>query len=82
MFASAPIPVITKYILVEVEVTGFTPGNKCRFYQKKFLIMYVTGSTGKTEDTEKLLNKLDLFEKNNKTTLSLFMQKTNTSNII
>ena len=35
--------------------------------------MYVTGSTGKTEDRLKFLTKLDLFKKHNITTL--FMQK-------
>ena len=38
-----------------------------------FVIMYVTGSTGKTEDRSKLLTKLDLFKKQNITTV--FMQK-------
>ena len=35
--------------------------------------MYVTGSTGKTEDRSKFLTKLDLFKKHNITTV--FMKK-------
>ena len=38
-----------------------------------FVIMYVTGSTGKTEDRSKFLTKLDLFNKHNITTV--FMKK-------
>ena len=52
------------------------PGNKCKFQPKKkvmFVIMYVTGSTGKTEDRSKFLTKLDLFKKHNITTV--FMKK-------
>ena len=33
-----------------------------------FVIMYVTGSTGKTEDRSKFLTTLDLFKKHNITT--------------
>ena len=76
------IRIIAKYILGELEVTGFMPGNKCRFNKKKkvmFVIMYVTGSTGKTEDRSKFLTKLDLFKKHNithnNTLTTLFMQK-------
>ena len=39
--------------------------------------MYVTGSTGKTEDRWKFLTKLDLFKKDNIKTF--FMQKLNAS---
>ena len=38
-----------------------------------FVTIYVTGSTGKTEDRSKLLTKLDLFKKHNITTV--FMKK-------
>ena len=38
-----------------------------------FVIMYVTGSTGKTEDRSKFLMTLDLFKKHNITTA--FMKK-------
>ena len=67
MFASAPIPVITKYILGELEI--YVSHNVCHGIDWQ-------------NWRQKLLNKLDLFEKHNKTTLSLFIQKTNTSNII
>ena len=45
------------------------------FNQKKviFVIMYVTGSTGKTEDRSKFLMTLDLFKKHKITTA--FMKK-------
>ena len=38
-----------------------------------FVIMYVTGSTGKTEDRSQFLTKVDLFKKDNIKTF--FMQK-------
>ena len=61
-----------------LKLGGFMPGNKCKFQPKKkvmFVIMYVTGSTGKTEDRSKFLTKLDLFKKYNITTV--FMKKKN-----
>ena len=76
MFAPAPyhgIHIIAKYISGELEVTGFMLGNKNRFYIFLFIIMYVTGSTGKTEDRSKFLTKLDLFKKDKIKTF--FMQK-------
>ena len=58
--------------LRELEVTGFKPGNKCRLWQVMFIIMYVTGSTGKTEDRS--FEQAGFINKNhNKTTL--FMHK-------
>ena len=76
MFAPAPyhgIHIIAKYISGELEVTGFMLGNKSRFYIFLFIIMYVTGSTGKTEDRSKFLIKLGLYNKHNIT--AIFMKK-------
>ena len=44
-----------------------------------FVIMYVTGSTGKTEDRSKFLTTLDLFKKHNITTAFMKKKKWNTS---
>ena len=45
-----------------------------------FVIMYVTGSTGKTEEGSKFLMTLDLFKKHNITTA--FMKKKGNTSLV